>query len=205
MFITFEGIEGSGKSTQRDQLTQYLQQRGVSFIETREPGGTLLGVRLRQILLEETTPIAAHQTELFLFAADRIEHIHQVIQPALDRNEWVICDRYIDSTYAYQHGGRQHSKDNVINIIRMTEAIEPDITFFLDVSVEEGLKRATSRGKLDRFEREPIDFHHRIRDAYLARCREYPHRMVRIDAESRSIGAIFHDVLDTIKQRSDTL
>ena len=158
MFITFEGIEGSGKSTQRELLIDYLKGQGIPFVVTREPGGTEFGVHLREVLLSKDSRITNNRSELFLFAADRTEHINQIIKPALNEGKWVICDRYIDSTFAYQYGGRQHSKADILDIIRLTDAPEPDLTFFMDVSVEEGLRRASSRGVLDRFEQETLDF-----------------------------------------------
>ena len=146
MFITFEGIEGSGKSTQRQLLLDWLKTRDISYVATREPGGTNIGQTFRDLLLSNDSLISSNRTELFLFAADRCEHIEQVVRPALDRGDWVICDRYVDSTFAYQCGGRQHNESDIIDIIRLTDAISPDITFLLDLSPEEGLRRATERG-----------------------------------------------------------
>ena len=170
MFITFEGIEGSGKSTQRERLLEWLDARSISYISTREPGGTKIGQILRELLLANQSDISSNRTELFLFAADRSEHLNQVILPALERGDWVVCDRYIDSTYAYQYGGREHDEQDILDIIRLTRAIEPDLTFLLDLSPEEGLQRAKARAKLDRFENEQLSFHERVRNAYLKRA-----------------------------------
>ena len=201
MFITFEGIEGSGKSTQRNQLLDFLKSQSIEYIETREPGGTVFGTHLRDLLLSRDSRITQHRSELFLFAADRMEHIHQVIQPALSAGKWVICDRYIDSTFAYQYGGRQHPKEDVLDIIRLTGAIEPDLTFFLDVSVSEGLRRASNRGVLDRFEQETAQFHERVRHAYLECLDRCSHRFVRVIAENRSVEDVAKDIQEILKRR----
>jgi dTMP kinase len=194
MFITFEGIEGSGKSTQRDQLLAYLIEQKIPFIKTREPGGTPFGNHLRDILLAKDSRITMNRSELFLFAADRTEHLNQIIQPGLAAGKWVVCDRYIDSTFAYQYGGRGHAKQDILDIIRLTGAIQPDLTFLLDVSVKEGLRRASLRGVLDRFEQEDEIFHHRVREAYIECYQANRHRMVRIRGEGRSESSIFNDI-----------
>ncbi|MEK9726945.1 MAG: dTMP kinase [Candidatus Margulisiibacteriota bacterium] len=202
MFITFEGIEGSGKSTQRQLLMEYLTDSKIPFVVTREPGGTEFGTHMREVLLSKDSRITTNRSELFLFAADRTEHINQVIQPALNEGKWVVCDRYIDSTFAYQYGGRQHPRQDILDIIRLTDALEPDLTFFLDVSVEEGLRRARQRGVLDRFEQETFDFHQRVRAAYLECASLNPHRIVSIMAEGLESAAIFESIKQEIKHRS---
>ena len=202
MFITFEGIEGSGKSTQRERLLEWLDARSISYISTREPGGTKIGQILRELLLANQSDISSNRTELFLFAADRSEHLNQVILPALKRGDWVVCDRYIDSTYAYQHGGREHDEQDILDIIRLTRAIEPDLTFLLDLSPQEGLQRAKARATLDRFENEQLSFHERVRKAYLKRAQLHSDRMVVIPANGQSIDAIFDKVLEKINERS---
>ena len=191
MFITFEGIEGSGKSTQRERLLSWLDEQSMAYVSTREPGGTDTGQVLRQLLLSNQSDITSNRTELFLFAADRCEHLNQIVLPALDRGDWVICDRYIDSTYAYQCGGRQHDEQDILDIIRLTNAIEPDITFLLDLSPEEGLRRARARADLDRFENEVLDFHHRVREAYLRCAKMHSHRVVVIPSDGKSIDSLF--------------
>ena len=199
MFVTFEGIEGSGKSTQRERLLQWLDNEGISYVSTREPGGTNIGRVLRQLLLSNQSELHSNRTELFLFAADRCEHLKTVVMPALARGDWVICDRYIDSTYAYQCGGRQHDEQDILDI-RLTQAVEPDITFLLDLFPEEGLRRAKARADLDRFEREVLAFHVRVREAYLKCASLHSHRMVVVNwMASRLIRYLIN--LAEIKQR----
>ena len=202
MFITFEGIEGSGKSTQRQLLLDWLNLQGISYVATREPGGTKIGQTLRDLLLSNDSDIASNRTELFLFAADRCEHIQQVIQPALDRGDWVICDRYVDSTFAYQCGGRQHDQSDILDIIRLTNAIQPDITFLLDLSPEEGLRRAEARGELDRFEKEAIDFHDRVRSAYIDWADRNSDRTMIIPVDNQSVDQIFEIIKNEVSKRS---
>ena len=202
MFITFEGIEGSGKSTQRQLLLDWLNLQGISYVATREPGGTKIGQTLRDLLLSNDSDIASNRTELFLFAADRCEHIQQVIQPALDRGDWVICDRYVDSTFAYQCGGRQHDQSDILDIIRLTNAIQPDITFLLDLSPEEGLRRADARGELDRFEKEAIDFHDRVRSAYIDWADRNSDRTMIIPVDNQSVDQIFEIIKNEVSKRS---
>ncbi len=202
MFITFEGIEGSGKSTQRQLLLDWLDEQTVSYIATREPGGTSIGKTLRDLLLSNDSMISSNRTELFLFAADRCEHIKQVIQPALDRGDWVVCDRYVDSTFAYQCGGRQHEASDILDIIRLTRAVTPDITFLLDLSPEEGIRRAEARGELDRFEKEALQFHNRVRSAYLDWANQHSDRTVVISVDGHSVEQIFDTIKNEVIKRS---
>tara|TARA_A100001015_G_C14860580_1_gene660165 strand:+ start:287 stop:901 length:615 start_codon:yes stop_codon:yes gene_type:complete len=202
MFITFEGIEGSGKSTQRQLLLRWLGSQNISYVATREPGGTRIGKTLRDLLLSNDSMIASNRTELFLFAADRCEHIEQVIKPALNQGDWVVCDRYVDSTFAYQCGGRQHKESDILDIIRLTNAVEPDITFLLDLSPQEGLRRAEERGALDRFEKEALDFHNRVRSAYLDWADRNSSRTMVISVDQRSVDEIFEVIKTEIIKRS---
>lgn len=189
MFVTFEGIEGCGKTTQIERFADTLKRQGIPLITTFEPGGTRIGNDIRRILLdvhnEDLTPLA----ELILYAADRAQHIEEVIKPALDRGEWVICDRFIDATLAYQ--GAARSQDvRLIQILneRSTLGISPDVTFLLDCPVEIGLERARKRNtalsdeEQGRFERETLDFHNRVRRGYLDLANEHKERIVIIDA-----------------------
>ncbi|RAP32302.1 dTMP kinase [Candidatus Marinamargulisbacteria bacterium SCGC AG-410-N11] len=166
LFITFEGVEGSGKTTQINLLSSYFKEQGKDVTVTLEPGGSSLGKTLRKMLLNKNQVFHNLKTELLLFYADRCEHISEIIEPALQKNHVVICDRYIDSSYAYQAGGRQLKKLWINNLNSMIEKT-PDLTFLLDLPVEIGLKRAEKRANLDRFEKESLQFHNRVRNGFL--------------------------------------
>lgn len=188
-FITFEGIDGSGKSTQLKLLNNYLSDRGCTAIVTREPGGTPLGIRLRSALLdarEEVSPLA----ELLVFAADRAQHVQRFVRPALESGRVVISDRYADATVAYQGAGRGFSPELIAEIVQLaTGGLVPDLTLLFDVSVEESINRTTRRtagkanGKTqrDRLDIEAADFHHRVRDEYLRIAANEPERVKIID------------------------
>jgi len=183
-FITLEGVDGAGKTTQRTWIEQYLRDRGVSLIATREPGGTPLGERLREMLL---APSGAGrldpETETLLVFAARREHLAKVIVPALEAGTWVICDRFTDATFAYQCGGSGVSWGKVLELERwVQEGLQPDLTLFFDVEPEVGLARAQRIKAPDRFEAEQLDFHRRVRAAYARRAAEHPDRIRRIDA-----------------------
>ncbi|MFC1517273.1 dTMP kinase [Candidatus Margulisiibacteriota bacterium] len=166
IFITFEGPEGCGKSTQVYKLTQALIEKGYEVVATREPGGTAVGQQIRGILLNPANVSLVHQTEVLLFAADRVQHLEEKAKPALAQNKIVICDRYVDSTTAYQIGGRQLPLKLIQEINQISaEGLLPELTILLDIPVAEGLKRATKKGS-DRFEKEFVNFHERVRDKY---------------------------------------
>ena len=169
MFITFEGPDGSGKTTQSKLLVQYLESKGIAVLWTREPGGSPVGKKLRTLLLEDTSLKLDPLTELFLFAADRAEHVRTIIKPALAQGKVVICDRYIDSTTAYQSGGRGFDRALVETLNTLsTEGLLPDKTFVVDVPSDIGLSRAQKeRGVVDKFEAETISFHTKVRNMYL--------------------------------------
>ena len=194
MFITFEGIEGSGKTTQISRLKAWFESQGQSVIATKEPGGTALGQTIRQLILDPGTAFTNPHTELLLFYADRLVHITTVIQPALDQGKIVLCDRYIDSTWAYQSGGRQIS-ETIITSLNKWIPLMPDKTILLDITPEEGLKRAKKRAALDRFEQEELSFHHRIRDTYLRLAKQYPNRINLIPVQNKTIEAISQKVI----------
>ena len=165
-FITLEGIEGSGKSTNLSFIKQILDDNQINYIVTREPGGGPLGPSLREILLDKSTVISP-TVEMLLMMADRKDHVDNVIKPNLKKGNWVISDRYLDSTIAYQGGGRQLDV-NLINFLSAElDLPTPDLTLLFDLPVNEALERAKERSELDRFESEPEDFHNRIRDSYL--------------------------------------
>ncbi len=187
LFVTFEGIEGCGKTTQIGLLTSYLKRIQRPFLLTREPGGTEVGERIRQILLSSENAGIEPMAELFLYAAARIQHFRQVISPALHERNVVLCDRFADATLAYQGYGRGLDLAWIEKIhARTVENVIPDLTFLLDVPVEEGLRRALKRmekhpDKEDRFEREALDFHQRVREGYLALARREPQRIIVLD------------------------
>jgi dTMP kinase len=181
-FITLEGIDGAGKTTQRAWLEQRLKSRGIALITTREPGGTPLGEQLRELLLATTTKPHPETETLLMFAARR-EHVDKVILPALEAGTWVICDRFTDATFAYQCGGSGVSWEKAEVLERWVHPVlQPDLTLFFDVDPEIGLGRAQRIKQPDRFEREAMSFYHRVRAAYLRRAAEHPDRIRRIDA-----------------------
>jgi len=174
-FITFEGIEGSGKSTQIRLLFEHLKARDIEARMTREPGGTVIGEKVRGILLDPATKGLIPRAELFLYAAARLQHIEEVIQPGMDEGKVVLCDRFMDATVAYQGYGREIplNEVKVVNSL-VTVDLKPDLTILLDLPVEVGLRRARERNQADaasatsRFEEEDLVFHQRVREGYLA-------------------------------------
>ena len=187
-FITLEGLEGVGKTTNRAYVEQLLNQKGISFVGTREPGGTKLGESLRNLVLHAAGQMR-DETELLLMTASRVEHVSNVIEPALSRGEWVLCDRFLDASIAYQGAGRELGVDRVAELHRMMGVtLEPDLTLLLDMPVEAGLARMAARGKPDRIERETLAFFERARGAYLQRAKDAPERVVVIDASSSLEG-----------------
>lgn len=188
-FITFEGPEGSGKSTQATMLTHELKERGYEVMLTREPGGTRISNEIRKILLSKSFREIRPLTELFLFSAGRAQHIEEKIIPNLEKGKIVICDRFTDSTIAYQGFGRNFALDTINHLNELaTRAVVPDLTFLLNINVEEGLLRAMQlhkdsvSGKGDRFETEEIDFHRRVQNGFLDLLKKNPDRIVYIDA-----------------------
>lgn len=190
-FISIEGIEGAGKSTQLAFIENYLKQQGITVVVTREPGGTALGEQVRELLLSPRKEGMAADTELLLMFAARAEHLEQVIKPAIQRGDWVISDRFVDATFAYQGGGRGISTQRIKQISDWTlRDLQTDVTFLFDLPVELGQQRVISRkGDIDRFEQEKADFFQKIRDCYLQRSQQEPNRIRVIDA-SKSINEI---------------
>ncbi len=176
LFITFEGIEGSGKSTQMTLLAKYLSSKGYEVTMTREPGGTPIGEAIRVVLLNPDFTEMDYRTEVLLYAADRAQHVAESIKPALARGSIVVSDRYLDSTIAYQHHGRGLPLDYILKANEQaTEGIMPDLTILLTVPVETGLKRAT-KIIADRIEREDLEFHERVAKGFLELAQREPRR-----------------------------
>ena len=177
VFITFEGIEGSGKSTHIALLASYLQEKGYPVCLTREPGGTKIGERLRTLILDLQHNEMDPKTELFLYLASRAQHLVEAIRPALLDGKIVLCDRFTDATLAYQGYGRGLKPAMIRPIVRYAaQGIRPDLTFLLDVTVQEGLRRLHGRGLLNRLDAEALHFHEAVRKGYLALARREPRR-----------------------------
>jgi dTMP kinase len=198
-FIVFEGVEGCGKTTQIQLTGEWLQHLGIEVIITREPGGTELGIDLRRLLLESAKNSIAHRTELLLYAADRAQHVEQIIKPNLTSGKFVLCDRFIYSTIAYQGYGRGLDIDliNQLNALA-TQGLEPDLVLWLDLDVEAGMSRKKRTGETaDRIEQEKIDFHRRVQQGYTKLALSHPQRIVRIDAsfDKESIQTQIREVL----------
>jgi len=187
LFITFEGIDGCGKSTQVSRFEVTLKERGIPLTVTSEPGGTKIGQAIRKILLHVDNTHIVPLAELFLYEADRAQHVNEVIKPALEAGKWVICDRYFDATTVYQGVALGHHEKLIEQINReATLGCQPDITFLLDCPAEVGLERIAKRDKnerkKDRLERKTLDFHIKIRYGYLALANEYKDRFKIIDS-----------------------
>ena len=190
MFITFEGIEGAGKTTQIQYLARYFESKSRSVVITREPGGTAVGQQIREWILNAQTTFQSDLTELFLFFADRFEHIETIIKPALAEGKVVLCDRYVDSTVAYQVGARGLDEDAIQTIVKLLPLM-PDYTLLLDLPVEEGLKRAKNRASLDRFEQESSSFHTQVRNKFLDIASKNPQRVLPFNVVGKEPEALF--------------
>ncbi|HKK04933.1 MAG TPA: dTMP kinase [Gammaproteobacteria bacterium] len=198
-FITIEGIEGVGKSTNLAFVRDHLADLGHPVIVTREPGGTELGEAIRGLLLDHRNTAMSDDTELLLMFAARAQHLTEVVRPALGRGQWVLCDRFTDATYAYQGGGRGVARERIAALEQwVQDGLRPDLTLLLDVPEEIGLERAGRRGELDRFERERAEFFGRVREAYLALAAQDPGRFRVIDA-SRPLEAVQAELRTVLK------
>nr|WP_245356173.1 dTMP kinase [Pseudomonas sp. BP6] len=194
LFITLEGPEGAGKSTNRDYLAARLREHGLDVVLTREPGGTPLAEKVRELLLAPSDEGMAADTELLLVFAARAQHLAQVIRPALARGSVVLCDRFTDATYAYQGGGRGLSVERIAALEQFVQGdLRPDLTLVFDLPVEVGLARAAARGRLDRFEQEGQAFFEAVRQAYLQRAQGAPQRYSLLDA-AQSLEAVQRDI-----------
>lgn len=190
MFITFEGIEGCGKSTQARRLVNRLKDASVPLVFTLEPGGTRVGREIRRILLDSRNSRLSPLAELFLYEADRAQHVEEKIRPALEQGKWVVCDRFFDATTVYQGFARGQDMKLIRNLNeKACFGIRPDMTFLIDCPVEIGLKRALKRNEgvpevgQDRFEREEKAFHEAVRQGYLTMAKEDPERIVVVDCK----------------------
>ncbi|MBO5513547.1 MAG: dTMP kinase [Mogibacterium sp.] len=182
LFITLEGGDGAGKSTQIRNIESFFTERGFVVVHTREPGGTPIGEKLREILLDKNNKEMDPVAEMLIYAASRAQHVAEVIRPAIEEGKVVICDRFTDSSIAYQGYGRGLG-DMVSEVnARATGGLEPDITFWLDIDPETGKERAKQVGEPDRLELEKMDFHYRLYEGYKAMAMEHPGRIKRIDA-----------------------
>ncbi|MBF8743680.1 MULTISPECIES: dTMP kinase [Pseudomonas] len=203
LFITLEGPEGAGKSTNREYLAERLREQGLDVVLTREPGGTPLAERIRELLLAPSDEAMAADTELLLVFAARAQHLAEVIRPALARGAVVLCDRFTDATYAYQGGGRGLSQARIATLEAFVQGtLRPDLTLVFDLPVEVGLARAAARGRLDRFEQEGQAFFEAVRQAYLQRAAREPQRYSLLDAAQplaavqRAIDALLPGILE---------
>lgn len=205
-FVTFEGMDGSGKSTQLERLATALERLGLNVVRTREPGGTPLGETIRELLLDVNNKGMHATTELALMFASRAQHVAEVIEPALMRGDWVLCDRFVDSSEAYQGGGRELGSAAVLAIHRaLLGALTPDLTILLDHNINESVSRARARstaeeGRESRFEEEGLYFFERVQEKFFLIASREPRRFFVIDAR-RPVQAIHEDVLAEVTRR----
>lgn len=209
-FISFEGLDGVGKSTQMEKLAAWLRGRGITVVTTREPGGTKMGQNMRSLLLSSRTEDLSPMAELALMFADRAQHIDETILPALERGQWVLCDRFTDSSEAYQGGGRQLGSEIVHQLQKtLCRDLKPDLTILMLTDLSHSLNRARRRNAEDskrsendenRFEKENRKFHQRVLDAYLALAEREPHRVVKIEAKE-AIGRVHNKITSVVEER----
>lgn len=197
-FITLEGIEGSGKTSSLKSITDLLDKKNISYVVTREPGGSSIGKELRAILLDPETEISP-EVELMLMLSDRKDHVEKIILPNLEKGNWVVSDRFMDSSIAYQGGGRQLGKKLIISVAEYLNLPQPDLTLLFDLPVETSLSRVKARGELDRFEKEELEFHKRIRNTYLDLAKNNSNRIKIIDS-SEKIESMLNNVKQAIEK-----
>ena len=197
-FITIEGTEGVGKTTNIAFIKQWLDDNKISFVSTREPGGTPLAEEIRQLLLSNREEQVCSKAELLMMFAGRAQHIDKVIEPELENGHWVLCDRFTDATYAYQGAGREMGDELIASLETMVQgSMRPDLTLLLDIPVELGLERAGKRSQPDRFELEKTDFFNRVRQAYLTMAKNNPQRYKIIDA-SQALEDVQQQISSTL-------
>ncbi|MCZ6803901.1 MAG: dTMP kinase [Proteobacteria bacterium] len=200
LFITLEGVEGAGKSTLMDYVTDLFSKAGHDVLQTREPGGTKTGEQIRNILLDSNNIGLTNDTELLLMFAARSQHLQEVINPALSLGKIVVCDRFTDASYAYQGGGRGIEQARIQMLEDwVQQGLKPDLTLLFDLDVELGLRRAGKRGEADRFEKEEISFFERIRSCYLNRAEDEPNRFRVIDS-AQSFDNVKQQIQDVLKE-----
>lgn len=197
LFITFEGGEGAGKTTLIQKVVHYFASSDYPLLKTREPGGTKLGEEIRSILLKNSSEPIAPFAELCLFLSSRAQHVFELIQPALDAHKIVLCDRFNDSSVAYQGAARGLGMKRVSELCNLAIGLEPQLTIYLDIDPEAGLARVKKSREQDRIEAEALDFHRKIREAYLKICLEHKSRFHLIDA-SQSPDAVFEEAIQRI-------
>lgn len=199
-FITLEGGEGAGKSTQQARIVAWLQARGKEVVETREPGGTVVSEQIRQVLLDTRNAGLDKRTELLLMFAARTQLLQQVIRPALAAGKVVVSDRFSDASYAYQGGGREMGAETVAVLEKFVHHdLQPDLTLLFDVTIEQGMQRVAGRGAVDRIEAESIKFFERVRSAYLERAAAFPARFRIINA-GQDQEQVWQQVQDVLEQ-----
>lgn len=200
-FITFEGTEGVGKTTQIQFLEKYLQLQNIKTLVTREPGGTKTGERIREILLNHNSTHIDSTTELLLMFAARAQHLEEIIYPALRDNVWVLCDRFTDASYAYQGGGRGVPYAYIQTIETAVQGdFRPNLTILLACNIETGMQRVAKRGKKDRFEKEQFEFFQRVQQTYLQLTKDHSERYAVVDADQQ-VDQVASAVQETVKQR----
>jgi len=204
LFITFEGVEGAGKTTNIVYIAEKIKQAGQQILLTREPGGTVVGEAIREILISKDLPEMHPKSELLLMFAARAEHLKRKIIPALEQGKWVLCDRFTDATYAYQGAGRGLSRKDISILENLVQgSLRPDYTFLFDLEAEIGLSRAQSRGEADRFEQQHIDFFNKVRAEYLkmAEANQERYRIVNAQYDLETVQIQINKLLeDVLKQ-----
>ena len=197
-FVTLEGGEGVGKTTNLSFIKDYLKQYAIPVTVTREPGGTALAEKIRQLVLDKDSENISDTTELLLMFAARAQHIQHVIEPALAQGPWVLCDRFTDATYAYQGGGRELSIATIALLEQLVQGeLRPDLTLLLDAPIEIGMERAQKRSAFDRFEAEKISFFTRVRNMYLSRAAQQPDRIKVIQANQLLVN-VQSDIIEVL-------